>query len=255
MMDNNKSGTPAFVEKKSINFAVLIVCFAIACGLWLYAQAIDDDIRVKTYNQIPVEFVGGEAFREATGYDVHSLGVQNANVSISGTNRELIKYDAQSIRLIADVGAANKGVATVKAFYVDEEGNKTEIKNYEISHAVVTVNVAKQVDYTVKDVTADRNENEFSYKIEQSSLSGTFTVVGSVQDISEIGYATFDIDYQNVMSTPGTHTVPVTSIAFFKANGEPMFGEGNKNENVKYDTTGIMVSVTVESKNADTNDK
>lgn len=254
-METRKSATPAITEKKSLNVAALIACFVIACGIWLYAQATDDDIKVTTYNQIPVEFVGGDAFREATGYDVHSLAVQNANVSISGTNRELVKYDAQSIRLVADVGAANNGVATIKAFYVDEEGNRTDIKNYEITPAVVTVNVAKQVDYTIKDVTADRNDSEYSYKIEQTALSGTFTVIGPVQDIASIGYVTFELDYKNVMNTPGTHTVPVSSIAFYSAEANPLFGETNKNENIKYDTTGIMVSVTVESKNADGNDK
>ena len=254
-MDKKNNRPIRTKEKKGINVAALIVCFLVACGIWLYAQAIDDDIRVATYNQIPVEFVGRDAFREATGYDVHSLGVQNANVSISGTNRELVKFDAQNIRLIADVSATNNGVATVKAYYVDEEGNKTEIKNYEISHAVVTVNVAKQVNYSVRDVTVDRNDAEYLYKIDQSSLGGTFTVVGPVQDITPIDHVTFDIDYKNLVNTPGTHTVPVNSIVFYSSEGTPMFGEGNKNENIKYDTTGIMVSVTVESKNADTNGK
>ncbi len=254
-MKTNNAGTPAFKEKRSVSIAALIMCFIIACGIWLYAQATDDDIRVTTYNQIPVEYTGGENFREATGYDVHSLAVQNANISISGTNRELVKYDAQSIRLIADVGAANNGVATVKAFFVDEQGNKTEIKNYEITPAVVTVNVAKQIEYTVKDVTADRNEQEFKYQIDQTSMSGTITVIGPIQDVDTIGKVTFDLDYKNVMNTPGTHTVPVTSIAFFDQEGSPMYGESNKNENIKYDKTGIMVSVTVESVNAETNDK
>lgn len=254
-METKKNKIYVRKEKKGINIAALIVCFVVACGIWLYAQAIDDAIRVQTYNQIPVEFVGGEAFREATGYDVHSLGIQNANVSVSGTNRELAKFDAQSIRLVADVSAVNNGVVTVKAYYEDEEGNRTEIKNYEISHAVTTVNVAKQVNYSVMDVTEDRNENEFSYKIEQSSLSGTFTVIGPVQDIVSIGYATFELDYKNVMATPGTHTVSVSSIAFYGSEDEPLFGEGNKNDNLKYDTTGIMVSVTVESRTADTDGK
>ncbi len=250
-----KTGTSSFQQNKSVSIAALIICFIIACGIWLYAQATDDDIKVTVYNQIPVEFVGGDSFKETTGYDVHSLLVQNANVTISGTNRELVKYDAQNIRLIADVGAANNGVATIKAYHVDEDGNKTEIKNYEITPAVVTVNVAKSVEYTVTDITADKNELEYLYKIEETSLSGTFTVIGPVQDVDAIGSVKFDLDYKNVMNTPGTHTVPVTSIVFLNHEGEPLYSETNKNENIKYDTTGIMVSVTVESIHAETNDK
>ncbi len=254
-MKATNTAAPVFKEKRSVSIAALIACFIIACGIWLYAQATDDAINVKTYNQLLVEYEGGEAFRNATGYDVYSLAVQNANVTVSGTNRELVKYDAQNVRLIADVGAANNGVATIKAYYFDEEGNKTEIKNYEVTPAVVTVNVAKSVEYTVTDVTADKNELEFVYKIEETSLIGTFTVIGPVQDVNMIGSVKFDLDYKNVMNTPGTHTVPVTSIVFLNPQGEPLFGDANKNENIKYDTTGIMVSVTVESKNAQTNDK
>lgn len=251
-MKKNNTAAPVFKEKKSVSIAALIVCFIIACGIWLYAQAIDDDIKVTTYNQIPVEYTGGDVFRESTGYDVHSLAVQNANVTISGTNRELVKYDAQNIRLIADVGAANKGVATLKAYFVDEKGEKTEIKNYEVTPAVVTVNVSKQVKYTVKDVTVDKNEQDFIYKIDPTSLEGTFTVIGPVQDLEPIGSVSFELDYKSLITTTGTHTVPVTSIAFFDVNGVPMYNESNKNENIKYDTTGIMVSVTIESMSAET---
>ena len=80
-------------------------------------------------------------------------------------------------------------------------------------------------------------------------------MIGSVQDITPIDHVTFDIDYKNLVNTPGTHTVPVTSVVFYSTDGSTMFGEGNKNENIKYDTTGIMVSVTVESKNTETNGK
>ena len=165
MMKANGSGSPAMNKKKSGNVAALIACFLVACGIWIYAQATDDAINVKTYNQLPVEIVGADVFLEQNGYDVHSLAVQIANISVSATNRELVKYDAQSIRLVADVGAANNGVAMIKAFYVDTEGNSTEIKNYEVTPAVVTVNVSKQVSYTVVDITTDRNENNFIYKL------------------------------------------------------------------------------------------
>ena len=242
-------------RKKGINFTALIICFLIACGIWLYAQATDDDINVKTYNQLPVEYVGGDIFRENTGYDVHSLAVQVANISISGTNRDLAKFDAQNIRLLADVGSANNGVATVKAYYVDEQGDRTEIKNYEITPAVVTVNVANQVNYTVTDITTEKNDEEFIYKIDQTAMTGTITVIGPVQDVSIIGLVKLELDYKNVALTPGTHTVPVSSIAFYDLDSAPLYGEANKNENIKYDTTGIMISVTVESKNAQTNDK
>ena len=247
----NTHRSPSSNNKKRINIGALIVCFFVACGIWLYAQATDDEINVKTYNQLPVEIVGADVFSEQTGYDVHSLAVQIANISISATNRELVKYDAQSIRLVADVGAANNGVATIKAYYVDTEGIKTEIKNYEVTPAVVTVNVSKQVQYTVTDVTTDRIEQEFNYTLDQTAMSGTITLFGPIQDVVTIESVGFSLDYKNAVDKVGTHTIPVSAIVFYDAEGTPLYGEGNKNENIKYDMTGILVSVTVESKPAD----
>ena len=250
-MKANRAGSPAFKKKKSGNIAALIVCFFVACGIWIYAQATDDEINVKTYNQLPVEIVGAEVFLEQTGYDVNSLAVQIANISISGTNRELVKYDAQNIHLIADVGAATNGVATIKAYYEDAEGVKSEIKKYEITPAVVMVNVTKQVQYSVTDITTDRNEQEFVYSLDPTAMNGTITLFGPVQDVVAIERVSFTLDYQNVSDKEGTHTVPVSAIAFYDAEGNLLYGETNKNENIKYDTTGILVSVTVASRNAD----
>ena len=254
---NKKLYTKSSTARKSkgVSIAALIGCFFIACSIWLYAQAVNDDINTKTYNQLHIECVGGDIFHETTGYDVHSLAIQNANISISGTNRELVKYDAQNIRLIADAGTANNGVATVKAYYIDEDGTRTEIKNYEVTPAVVTVYVANQVEYVIKDVTTEKNEDEYTYKLDQTSLSGTITIIGPVQDVTMIGLVGLELDYKNVANTPGTHTVPVSAISFFDVEGAPLYGDSNKNENIKYDTTAIMISVTVESKNAQTDDK
>lgn len=244
----NTHRSPAIKEKKSVSIAALVLCFLVACGIWLYAQATDDEINVKTYNQLPVEIVGADVFLEQTGYDVHSLAVQIANITISATNRELIKYDAQSIRLIADVGAASNGITTIKAYYVDADGNRTEMKNYEVTPAVVTVNVSKQVQYTVTDITEDRNEQEFSYILDQTTMSGTITLFGPIQDVAAIDRVSFTLDYKNAADKVGVHTIPVSAIAFYDAEGSALYGDANKNDNIKYDMTSIWVAVTVESK-------
>lgn len=253
-MKNNVSQSPKQHDKKGISIGTLIVCFFIACGIWLYAQAIDDEINVKSFNQLPVEFVGGDVFKDMTTYDVHSLSVPVANITISATNRELAKIDPQTIRLVADVsGAANNNyVATIRAYTVDENGEKTEIKNCEVTPAVVTVNVSKQIEYKVTDVTEGHNTENFDYKIESKNLSGTFTVIGTVQDIAAISSAKFQINYQSVIETVGNHNIPVTSVAFFDESDVLLFDETNKNENVKYDVSGIQIPVLIESKNTET---
>ena len=240
--------TPKDKKNKGISITALIVCFIIACGIWLYAQAVNDDINIKTYNQLPVECVGEDVFTEATGFDVHSLAVKNANITISGTNRELVKFDAQNICLVADVGTANNGVATIKAFYIDDDGNRTELKNYEVTPAVVTVNIAKQVDYTIIDITTEKNDAEFTYSIDQAAMHGTITLIGSLQDLAEVGTVKFDLDYKTVANIPGAHPVSASAITFYDEKYAPLFVDSDKNENIKYDATGITVIVTVESK-------
>ncbi len=244
-MKTKFSNTSNSHSNKRIHIGALIVCFLIACGIWIYAQAIDDDIKVTTYNQLPVEILGADAFKEATGYDVHSLTVQNANISISGIHRELVKYDAKNIRLVADVSSTNNGVTSIKAFYIDDNGNKTELKSYEVTPAVATVNVSKQVDYSVVDVTSELNKEMFTYSVDYTTMNGTFTVVGPEQDIKDINSVSFEVDYKNVKESEGTHKIPVTSTSFYAADKTLLFNDANKNENVKYDAAGIEIIVTV----------
>lgn len=241
------SNTPKTNDKKGISVGTLIVCFFIACGIWLYAQAVDDDINVKTYNQLPIEITGADSFKEATGYDVHSLNIQNANISINGTNRELAKYDAQSIRLIADVSATNNSVASIKAFYVDDNGNKTELKNYNVTPAVVTVNVSQQVQYTIIDKTSDQELDKatYMYTVDQATVTGTFTVIGPEQDVKVIKSVVFEADYSSVKDKEGTHKIPVKAASFYAEDKTLLFSDTIKNENVKYDITGIELTVTV----------
>lgn len=245
MMNSMKSNTTNFHEKKGIRVGALIVCFFIACGIWLYAQAIDDDINVKTYNQLPVEIVGAEAFENEVGLAIHSLNVQAANISISGINRELVKYDAQSIRLIADVSSATNGVASIKAYYFDESGNKVELKNYEVTPAVATINVSKQINYSVIDVTPDKDSESFTYTVDQNTMNGTMTIFGAEQDVIKINSVTFEVDYSGVKDNEGTHKIPVSSASFYAEDNTLLFNDANKNENVKYDISGIEISVTV----------
>lgn len=257
-MNTKFSNTPNSHSGKRIHVGALIVCFLIACGIWIYAQAIDDDIKVTTYNQLPVEIVGADTFKETTGYDVHSLTVQNANITISGIHRELVKYDAQNIRLVADVSSTNNGVTSIKAFYIDDNGNKTELKSYEVTPAVATVNVSKQVDYSVIDVTSDFNKEQYTYSVDNTTMNGTFMVVGSEQDIKDIASVIFEVDYKSIKDSEGTHKIPVMSASFYAADNTFLFNEANKNENhenVKYDTAGIEIIVTVTKIEQNSDDK
>jgi len=244
-MNSIKSNTTNFHEKKGIRIGALITCFLIACGIWLYAQAIDDDINVKTYNQLPVEIVGAESFENEVGLEIHSLSVQAANISISGINRELVKYDAQSIRLIADVSSATNGVASIKAYYIDESGNRAELKNYEVTPAVVTVNVSKQIQYSVLDVSSDLDRENFTYTVDPNTMNGTFTIVGAEQEVIKINSVSFEVDYSSVKDKEGTHKIPVTAASFYAEDQTLLFHETNKNEALKYDISGIEISVTV----------
>ena len=243
-MKENRAKTPLNHEKKRINIGALIVCFFIACGIWIYAQAIDDDINVKTYNQLPIEVIGNEKYKAATGFDVYSLNVQYANISINGTNRELVKYDAQSVRLIADVGTANNNVASIHAYYVDEKGEKTELKNYQVTPAVVTVNICKQIDYTI---SFDYKTENYKYDVDASTTNGKLSLIGPEHELRDVAYVQMGPDYQSIRETSEVQNISVASMTFYDAEGNVLFNDSNKNESIKYDTSGIYLKVTGES--------
>ena len=94
MSDKKNKSSQHSDGKKRISIGALIACFIVACGIWLYAQATDDEIKVQTYNQLPVTVVGTDALMANTGYEVYYTSAQTANISLSGTIRELAKYSA-----------------------------------------------------------------------------------------------------------------------------------------------------------------
>lgn len=245
-MKQNHSMTPKTKEKKGISIGTLIVCFLIACGIWLYAQAIDDDINSKSFNHLQVEVIGNSEFKEKSGYDFHSLNIQNVIVTINGTNRELVKYDAQNIKLIADISSPVNNTATIRAYVTDENGEMTEIKNCEVTPPVATINVAKSVTYSVNDMTENLDHETYNYKLEP--MNGSFTVSGPISEVTKISYARFDLNYESVKDRVGTHSLQLSAVSFFDENHELLFSDSNKNEAIKYDTSSILISVTVESK-------
>lgn len=228
-------------DKKRISIGALIACFIVACSIWLYAQATDDEIKVQTYNQLPVTIVGTDALMENTGFEVYYTSAQTANISLSGTIRELAKYGAEDIYLRVDVSEINTNSTdnfmVIRAYLADG----TELKNVEINPSGITVYADKsahsQVSFTVKDVTVERNPDfEYSLSCDVRSIELT----GPEQYINQIASACFEIDYQTVNENKEYKGF---TLSFYDKDGNPV-----SNEFIKYDTSEIVVSLTVTPK-------
>ena len=227
--------------KKRISIGALITCFIIACGIWLYAQATDDEIRVQTYNQLPVTIVGTDALMENTGYEVYYTSAQAANISVSGTIRELAQYGVEDIYLRVDVSEINTNSTDnfmiIRAYLSDG----TELKNVEINPSGITVYADKsaqsQVSFTIKDVTVERNP-DYEYSI--SCPIQSIELTGPEQYINQISSACFEIDYQTVSENKEYKGF---TLSFYDKDGSPV-----SNEFIKYDTSDIVVSLTVTPK-------
>ena len=227
--------------KKRISVGALIACFIVACGIWLYAQATDDEIKVQTYNQLPVTIVGADELMQNTGYEVYYTSTQTANISLSGTIRELAKYGAEDIYLRVDVSDINNNSTDnfmiIRAYLSDG----TELKNVEINPTGITVyadkSATKQVSFTVKDVTVERNP-DYGYGLFCQIQSIELT--GPEQYIQQILSACFEIDYQTVSENKEYKGF---ALSFYDKDGNPV-----SNEFIKYDTSEIVVSLTVTPK-------
>lgn len=227
--------------KKRISVGALIACFIVACGIWLYAQATDDEIKVQTYNQLPVTIVGADELMQNTGYEVYYTSTQTANISLSGTIRELAKYGAEDIYLRVDVSDINNNSTDnfmiIRAYLSDG----TELKNVEINPTGITVyadkSATKQVSFTVKDVTVERNP-DYGYGL--SCQIRSIELTGPEQYIQQIHSACFEIDYQTVSENKEYKGF---ALSFYDKDGNPV-----SNEFIKYDTSEIVVSLTVTPK-------
>lgn len=241
MSDKKNKSSQHSDGKKRISIGALIACFIVACGIWLYAQATDDEIKVQTYNQLPVTVVGTDALMANTGYEVYYTSAQTANISLSGTIRELAKYSAEDIILRVDVSGINSNSTdnfmVIRAYLADG----TELKNVEINPSGITVyadkSASSQVGFTVKDVTVERNP-DYDYSITCPIQSIQLT--GPEQYINQIHSACFEIDYQTVSENKEYKGFALT---FYDKDGNPV-----SNEFIKYDTSEIVVSLTVTPK-------
>lgn len=229
--------------KKRISVGALIACFVVACGIWLYAQATDDEIKVQTYNQLPVTIVGTDELMQNTGYEVYYTSAQTANISLSGTIRELAKYGAEDIYLRVDVSDINTNSTDnfmiIRAYLSDG----TELKNVEINPSGITVyadkSATKQVSFTVKDVTVERNPD---YEYGLSCRIQSIELTGPEQYINQIQSACFELDYQTVSENKEYKGF---ALSFYDKDGNPV-----SNEFIKYDTSEIVVSLAVTPKTA-----
>ena len=227
--------------KNRVSIGALIACFIVACGIWLYAQATDDEIKVQTYNQLPVTIVGTEALMQNTGYEVYYTSAQTANISLSGTIRELAKYGAEDIFLRVDVSEINTNSTDNFMIIRAYLGDGTELKNVEINPSGITVYADKsahsQVNFTVKDVTVERNP-DFEYALSCDVRSIELT--GPEQYVNQIASACFEIDYQTVNENKEYKGF---TLSFYDKDGNPV-----SNEFIKYDTSDIVVSLAVTPK-------
>lgn len=254
-MGKDNKASPVFKEKKSFSVATLIVCFLVACGIWLYAQATNDDIYSKTYNQIPVvvdENSLSEFNQSNPGISFDSLSAQFASVTVRGTNRELAKIDAKNIRLSVDIRTAVDGVATVKAYLVGENnsGDKVEIKGYDITPAVVTVNVSKEVECTVEMLPTtvekvDAENNVLKYNLALADENISFKVIGSEQEVSRIADVKIRLDLLNFdPSITGQQQMSILVVSFLDGDGQELFNNSNPIDGIKYTLPTVMVNVT-----------
>jgi hypothetical protein len=254
-MKNNTSTSAAFNEKKSVSIAALIVCFLVACGIWLYAQATNDDIYTKNYNQIPVvvDEASVNAFNQTNAdFNFDSLSVQFASVAIHGTNRELAKIDPHNIRLSVDIGTAVDGVVTIKAFLIGDgaNGEKVEIKDYDITPAVATINVSTDIacvvdmmPAVVEKVDADNNVTKFDLSLVEEEIS--LHLSGTIQEVSKIHSVKIRLDLLNFDPTINGHQqMAVTSVSFLDENGEELFNNSNLVDGIRYTLPTVMVNVT-----------
>ena len=260
-MKENRTGASAFKEKKSISIAAIIVCFLVACGIWLYAQATDDAIYTKTFNQIPVvvDEAGLNEFNQVNdkiAYD--SLSAQFASVSIRGTTRELAKIDAQNIRLSVDIRSAVDGVATVKAYMVsdNENGERVELKGYEITPAVVTVNVSKEVDCVVELLPTTMEKDGVKHRLSLVDENIKFKVIGLQQEIAKINYVRIRLDLLNYdPNIAGHQQMPIMGVSFMDHNDQELFNNSNPIDGIRYTLPTVMVNVTPVDSESTTEDQ
>ena len=102
-----KKATGALNKNKSraLDFMMIIVCFLIACVVWIYVAGIENGEYEYTFTDVPVSVDGASSLLHEKGLSLVTDHEYTVDITVKGYRREIMKYSSDDFFAHIDVGS------------------------------------------------------------------------------------------------------------------------------------------------------
>lgn len=176
---------------------VKIICLLLSFGLWLYVSNVENPLRTRELNNIPVELINEGSLVDSK-FAIENKQQFTVDLKLEGPSNEVLKAKKEDFKIVADMSAyaLKVGENSIPVQIISAPQN-INIKNNGFLGIKVNLEELVKKDFTIKSkVKVTYKEN--IYEKEQTIDPKTVTVTGGKSSIDKITDAILVGEEKNV---------------------------------------------------------
>lgn len=176
---------------------VKVICLLLSFGLWLYVSNVENPLRTRELNNIPVELINEGSLVDSK-FAIENKQQFTVDLKLEGPSNEVLKAKKEDFKIVADMSAyaLKVGENSIPVQIISAPQN-INIKNNGFLGIKVNLEELVKKDFTIKSkVKVAYKEN--IYEKEQTIDPKTVTVTGGKSSIDKITDAILVGEEKNV---------------------------------------------------------
>lgn len=176
---------------------IKIICLLLSFGLWLYVSNVENPLRTRELNNIPVELIN-EASLADSKFAIENKQQFTVDLNIEGPSSEVLKAKKEDFKIVADMSAyaLKAGENSIPVQIISAPQN-INIKNNGFLGVKINLEELVKKDFTIKSkVNVTYKEN--IYEKEQTIDPKTVTVTGGKSSVDKIADAILVGEEKNI---------------------------------------------------------
>ncbi len=176
---------------------VKVICLLLSFGLWLYVSNVENPLRTRELNNIPVELINEGSLVDSK-FAIENKQQFTVDLKLEGPSNEVLKAKKEDFKIVADMSAyaLKVGENSIPVQIISAPQN-INIKNNGFLGIKVNLEELVKKDFTIKSkVKVTYKEN--IYEKEQTIDPKTVTVTGGKSSIDKITDAILVGEEKNV---------------------------------------------------------
>lgn len=184
-------------KSENRTLVIKIICLLLSFGLWLYVSNVENPLRTRDLNNIPVELINEGSLADSK-FAIENKQQFTVDLKLEGPSNEVLKAKKEDFKIVADMSAyaLKVGENSIPVQIISAPQN-INIKNNGFLGIKVNLEELVKKDFTIKSkVKVTYKEN--IYEKEQAVDPKTVTVTGGKSTIDKISDAILVGEEKNV---------------------------------------------------------